>query len=112
MSTAIGRAAETAAATYLRQRGFTIISQNWRTRWCEIDIVGKKAKVVYFVEVKYRSTNRQGGGLDYVTPRKLAQMQLAADFWQATHGATDSRLCAVELSGNPPAVTAFIDDIY
>ncbi len=112
MSTAIGRLAETAAAEYLRRNKFKIMDQNWRTRWCEIDIVAQKAGVIYFVEVKYRSSDRQGGGLDYITPRKVDQMRLAVDFWQASHpNDANYRLGAIELSGDPPNVQAWIDDI-
>jgi hypothetical protein len=36
---------------------------------------------MYFVEVKYRRTNRQGSGLEYVTAKKLEQMRFAASSW-------------------------------
>ena len=112
MSTLVGRTAEIATASYLLDKGYKIIHKNWRTRWCEIDIVAQKSDIIYFVEVKYRVSDRQGSGLDYITPRKLAQMRLAAEFWQAMHDdMAGYRLCAVELTGDPPQVTAFIDDI-
>lgn len=67
----IGRRAEAAAAAFLMQKGFTIITQNWRTRLCEIDIVALRNTELCFCEVKYRRTARQGSGLDYITPKKL-----------------------------------------
>jgi len=84
-TTSVGMAAETAAANYLQQQGYKIIQQNWRTRWCEIDLVAAKDKTIYFVEVKYRSSADYGTGLDYITPKKLNQMRFAADFWQAKY---------------------------
>jgi uncharacterized protein (TIGR00252 family) len=81
MSTAIGRDAEDRVARYLEQQGYKIVSQNWRTRYCEIDIVASKQKVVWFVEVKYRSSTAQGAGYEYVTDKKLQQMRFAAEFW-------------------------------
>jgi len=76
-----GRKAETKAVAYLKNRGFKIHAQNWRTRYCEIDIVAEKSKVIYFIEVKYRQSDKWGGGLEYITPKKLKQMQFAAEMW-------------------------------
>ncbi len=113
MSTEIGRRAEAAAAQYLKKRGYAVLAQNWRTRWCEIDLIVSKGRVVYFVEVKYRGGANQGSGLDYITPRKLQQMHFAAEFWLARNQkATDEyRLAAVEVSGPDYTVTIWLDDI-
>lgn len=111
MSTELGRAAERVAAHFLQQRGFTIIEQNWRTRWCEIDLVAAKHGVAYLVEVKYRKSTAWGSGFDYITARKLQQMRLAARFWQASHRAVGCRLSAVELTGQPPAVTGWLESL-
>jgi uncharacterized protein (TIGR00252 family) len=106
VSTHVGRQAEVVAADYLRRHGFTVLEQNWRTRWCEIDIVAQKASVLYFVEVKYRGRTDWGGGLEYVTRRKVRQMYFAAQFWMAQQSSSaDYRLAAVELTGSPPYVT-------
>jgi len=96
-----GRQAEAAAAAYLKNRGFKILDQNWRTRWCEIDIVAQKKNVVYFAEVKYRKSDAFGGGLDYITPKKLEQMTFAAEMWVSQHGwSGDYRLLAVSINGD------------
>ncbi|MDO8265740.1 MAG: YraN family protein [Candidatus Saccharibacteria bacterium] len=76
-----GREAETLVAKYLENNKHKIISKNWRTRWCEIDVVSAKKKCVYFTEVKFRSSNDWGGGLEYITPKKLKQMKFAAELW-------------------------------
>jgi putative endonuclease len=80
-----GRAAEETAVAYLKAQGFSIIDRNWRTPRCEIDIVAKRKNVMYFVEVKYRSTTKQGDGIDYITAAKLKQMQFAAENWVAAN---------------------------
>lgn len=110
--TEIGRQAETAAAAYLKSLGYTIRAQNWRTRWCEIDIVAQKDTTVVLVEVKYRATAAWGGGLEYITPRKQAQMAFAAQFWIATHKwSGDIYLGALEVTGPHFAVTAWLPSI-
>ena len=97
-TTKIGRQAEAQAATYLESLGYTIIEQNWRTRYCEIDIVARKAEIIYFVEVKHRSSIQQGSGFDYITSAKQRQMRFAADFWVATHNWTSTfELAAAEV---------------
>ena len=107
-----GRQAEAAAAEYLKNQGYTIIEQNYRTRWCEIDIVAKKAEIVYFVEVKYRQTDDYGTGLEYITPHKLRQMSFAAEFWLTDHTHTNGyQLAGLEVSGADFTVTDFIDSL-
>jgi len=66
-----GHNAEKRAAVYLQSQGFTIHELNWKTKYCEIDIIAQKDSAMYFVEVKYRRTSNQGYGLDYITQKKL-----------------------------------------
>lgn len=107
-----GRKAEAAAADFLKRKGCNIISQNWRTRMCEIDIIVQRSNIVYFCEVKYRATNRQGNGLEYITPKKLKQMRFAAESWAYVHGYNgDYQLCAIEVSGPEFNITAVVKDL-
>lgn len=76
-----GREAEQKVADLLASKGHKIISMNWKTRWCEIDIVSILNKTVFFTEVKYRSSSEWGRGLEYITPIKQRQMRFAAEFW-------------------------------
>lgn len=78
---ASGHNAERQAAEYLEGYGYKIIELNWKTRLCEIDIVAEKDKTIWFVEVKSRKNSSQGYGYEYVTPKKLKQMQFAAEMW-------------------------------
>lgn len=104
-----GRRAEAAAAAYLVRHGYQILEQNWRTRYCEIDIVALKSRVVYFVEVKYRRDSRWGSGLDYVTAAKLQQMSFAARLWVQAHNWTEACVLSVaSVSGVGFTVSEFI----
>lgn len=76
-----GRSAESRVADYLKKLGWRILSQNWRNRWCEIDIVARHENRVYFVEVKYRAKDDWGSGFDAITPTKLKKMSRAAEAW-------------------------------
>lgn len=111
-TTETGRRAEAQAADFLRRKGCDIVVQNWRTRWCEIDVVAVRAGIVYFCEVKYRRSHRQGSGLDYITPKKLRQMRFAAELWVAAHNwQGEYQLCAIEVSGPQFRVTAVVRDL-
>lgn len=106
-----GHKAEQVAAQYLEQRGYLVHELNWRTPACEIDIVAKKGGAVYFVEVKYRRTSRQGSGLDYITPAKLKQMKFAAQCWVSENKYQgDYEISALELSADYK-ITNFIETL-
>lgn len=100
-TTSIGKNAEEAVANLLTERGYVIIDRNWRTKICEIDIVAKKDRVIYFIEVKYRSQNYQGEGFDYITPSKLKQMKFSAGIWCVQNSwEGDYRLMAASVGGS------------
>ncbi|MGH7237244.1 MAG: YraN family protein [Candidatus Saccharimonadales bacterium] len=108
-----GRKAEAAAANYLVMRGYKIIERNWRTARCEIDVIAEKDGTAYLVEVKYRGSNNQGSGLEYITPSKLKQMRFAAQMWvEETEWTGDFQLAAIELAGLDCVVLQFIDNVF
>ena len=106
---ATGHDAEKQAAEYLKSQGFQIKELNWKTRYCEIDIVAEKDGTIYFVEVKYRRTAKQGYGVDYITPKKLKQMQFAAEMWVSNYDwSGDYQLAVVSIDGEE---ISFIDEL-
>ncbi|MDB5169656.1 MAG: putative Ribonuclease [Candidatus Saccharibacteria bacterium] len=112
-STQTGRKAEAAAAMYLEMRGYSIIERNFRRPRCEIDVIASKDGVVYFVEVKYRRNDDQGGGFEAITATKLKQMKYASEIWvQETKWQGAFQLAAIELSGPDFSVLGFIDNVY
>lgn len=95
-----GLKAEAAVAELLEQHGFELIDRNWKTKVCEIDIIAQSGKVIYFVEVKYRSGDAQGDGFEYITDQKLKRMGFAAEVWkQQFKWDGDYRLLAAAVSG-------------
>jgi uncharacterized protein (TIGR00252 family) len=95
-----GIKAEAAVANLLEQNSFEIIDRNWKTKICEIDVIAKKDKVIYFVEVKYRSSQAQGDGFEYVGDQKLKRMNFAAELWRQAHRwSGDCQLMAAAVSG-------------
>ena len=87
----IGDRGEQAAADWLTTDGHEIIARNWRTRYCEIDIVSMKDDVLYFTEVKYRKNSRYGDGLAAITNKKQRQMRFAAELFMIKHPQHEGR---------------------
>lgn len=107
---AIGNASEAVAAEELVRRGHAIIDRNWKTKYCEIDIVSKKDGTIYFTEVKHRKDAKSGDGLAAITPKKLAQMKYAAKFYAHVNKLHDTDLClvAIATTGDVPVVTSVV----
>jgi uncharacterized protein (TIGR00252 family) len=95
-----GLKAEKAVAELLTQEGFEIVDRNWKTRVCEIDIIARKDRTTFFIEVKYRRSDYQGDGFEYITAQKLHKMNFAAEIWRQANGSSgDYRLMAAAVSG-------------
>lgn len=108
----VGHQAEKVAKDYLLSTGYSIRDINWRTPYCEIDIIARKGEVVYFFEVKYRRNKMHGTGLEYITNKKLKQMIYSAEVWVATNNwLGDYRLGAIEMSGDNFDVDVILTDL-
>ena len=112
-SVLIGHKAELAAAKTLKARGYRILTLNWRTKYCEIDIIAWHNGIPIFVEVKYRASETSGSGLDYITAKKIQHMKRAADFWVRQHSYSgEYQLAAIEVTGEHYEVGELVDDLY
>ena len=99
-TTTSGRKAEAAVASYLAQNGYKILAKNWRTRWCEIDLIAQKGEIIHFIEVKFRFSESHGSGFDYITGHKLNQIKFASRYWNAQNKWDgDYRIIAAEVTG-------------
>ena len=108
----IGDKGEQAAADWLTADGHEIVARNWRTRYCEIDIVSVKGEVLYFTEVKYRKNDDFGDGLAAITAKKQRQMRFAAELFLAGKpecSGMAAKLLAASVSGDQPAVQAVVE---
>ena len=107
----IGDSAEGVASKYLSNLGHKILARNWKTKFCEIDIVSQKSDVIYFTEVKYRKKPDQGGGMGAITNKKLRQMKFSVELYALSNKIIDTnlRLAVITLNGQPPAVEDFLE---
>jgi putative endonuclease len=79
-------------ASWYQERGYDLLSRNWRCREGELDIVARRGLVHVFCEVKTRSSTAFGlpadavGRLKQARLRRLAAMWFAAERGPATSG--------------------------
>ena len=106
-----GRAAERAAAEYLRRRGYRVICVNQRVGRGELDLVVRRGPVLAFVEVKARRSTVCGAPEEAVTVAKRRQIARLAEIWLASRpwallGVSDVRydLVAVDLTRVPARI--------
>lgn len=48
----IGALGEDIAVKYIKNKGFSIKTRNYRKKWGEIDIIAEKGNIIHFIEVK------------------------------------------------------------
>ena len=82
---AFGDLGEAAAARALERRGVRIVARNARTRYGELDLIGRDARGHVFVEVKTRHRSSFVSAAEAVDARKLARLQALALAWAGEH---------------------------
>ena len=100
----LGDRAENLVAEFLKEeRKHEILARNWRTKFCEIDIVSRRGVAYYFTEVKYRKNDDFGGGAAALSERKVEQMRFAAELFAHQNGLldVDMHLMAAVVEGEP-----------
>lgn len=108
-----GKWGEEQAADFLEKRGVCIIGKNIRTKYGEIDLIGRLDDICIFIEVKTRSTNDFGMPEDAVTQVKLNHIYQSAQAYLQDHpeSGNDWRIDVIAIqttSGNiPPTITWF-----
>ena len=74
-----GKKGEEMAATFLREKGMTILETNWRFGYLEADIIAKFEKTLVVIEVKTRKSNYFGEPESFVTKQKQKNLIKAAN---------------------------------
>lgn len=69
-----GAIGEVAAARFLREKGYAIVSSNYRCRQGEIDIIAAKGDYIAFVEVKTRCEEAMYSPREAVTASKQRRL--------------------------------------
>lgn len=79
----VGKVAEILASEYCVKKGYTIIENNFRNRYGEIDIIAKSPEgILVFIEVKSSRRHNSFPAVN-VTPKKIKQIYNTAKVWCA-----------------------------
>jgi putative endonuclease len=93
----IGKTAEEFASQYLQRQGLTLVGQNYRCKYGEIDLVMRDKKTTVFVEVRYRKSQRFGSGAETVDYHKQRKLLATASHYLQTHAEAAKRPCRFDV---------------
>ncbi len=113
-TTTKGLAGEVLAARFLREKGYTILSSNYHSRFGEIDIIANEGPYIVFVEVKARSEGSiilPREAVTYEKQRKL--LRTASQYMRAYPSNLQPRFDVVEVwvSDQDPMIPLQIDHL-
>ena len=91
----IGKLGENMAGSYLLERGYEILEQNYRNKYAEIDIIAKRKDMVVFVEVKTRIGDQFGAPEDALNKNKIRRLARNANMYSARKGFNSYRVDAI-----------------
>lgn len=82
----IGDYGEDCAAKYLSKNGYKIVKRNYKTKFCEIDIIAYDGDCLCFVEVKTRNREDYGLACEAVDYKKRQKIIKGALFYTSVNG--------------------------
>ena len=82
----MGLTGEQQVSKHLKSLGYKIIENNYKTPFGEADILALKNSVVYFVEVKTRTSNKYGNPASAVDYKKQQKYRNIANFYIMSNG--------------------------
>ncbi len=110
----IGSLGEKIASDFLKKNHFSILKKNFRTKFGEIDIVAKKDKSLYFIEVKTRNNLNKGQPYEAINKYKIQHIKKAAYIYLLKSPYKNSKLKIGVISiilENEKPIIKFYDDL-
>ena len=87
--------AEKIAASYLQKQSLTLLAQNYRCRFGEIDLIMQENDTLVFIEVRLRTQEAFGGAAASITSSKQAKLLRTARHYLAE--INDQPLCRFDV---------------
>ena len=110
-----GNLGEALAATYLLDKGYRILHQNWRYSHWEVDIIAEKNTILNFIEVKTRRTKKFGLPEDSVSKKKISNLISAAEEYLYLHPQwkrIQFNILSITMLKDEPVEYFLIEDVY
>ena len=82
---ALGEWGEARVARHYESVGYVVLDRNWRVKGGEFDLVLARGDEIVFCEVKKRSSDRFGHGVEAVGRRKQQFLRRTAVSWLDAH---------------------------
>lgn len=97
-----GEGAEQRALAYLQQQGLQPLSNNFRCKFGELDLVMRDGPTLVIVEVRYRQSEQFGGALASITRQKQSRIIAATQHYVIIHQLSQSaiRFDVVAIAGD------------
>ena len=112
---ALGATGEALAAKWLQDNAFTILQQNWRHSYYEVDIIAVKENVLHFIEVKTRRNKKFGEPEESVDQKKILNLMNAGEEYQYQYPQwkrVQYDVLSINIDLNDKAAYFFIEDVY
>ena len=110
-----GKLGEDKAVAHLEEKGYEILTRNYRHRHAEIDIIARKNKILTFVEVKTRTNVSYGMPEEFVDATKRRLIMKAAEhyiFERNWHGDIRFDVISIVLTQNTVQIHHIEDAFY
>ena len=88
----IGSLGEEMTCSYLKDRQFVVLEQNYRNRYAEIDVIALKGDTVHFIEVKTRCSEVAGRASEAVTVSKQNRIRRLDEIYLADNDLCDKNV--------------------
>ena len=85
----LGKKGEDLACSFIKEKGYTLVTRNFRKKCGEIDIIAYEDDVLVFIEVKTRSNESKGSPLEAVNRQKQQQIIKTATYYLAENDSFD-----------------------
>lgn len=110
-----GKKGELIAVEFILSKQFNLITQNWRFKNCEVDIIAHKENTLHFFEVKTRHNIQQLLPEQSVTKKKMSKLKEAAHqylYQNPQWKFLQFNIIAITLKGNAEPEIFLIEDAF
>ena len=108
-----GKWGEKTALEYISKKGYTVLATGFRSRFGEIDIIGKDREFLVFFEVKTRRSKVFAHAKEYVGRDKQRKMVSTAKYWLIKHPTKlQPRFDVIEIYAKDGELTALPEIIH
>ncbi len=109
----LGRQAEQRAKKFLSARELSLIEENYRTRFGEIDLIMHDGSTLVFIEVRYRRSSTYGCAGESIGPDKQSRIIRSAHEFLKKHPHDGPiRFDSVTFDGGPSAEAEWIKNSF